>query len=59
MVCVFYFKENFEIHNENNDFKWYDFKMNMIEKIENNPDLLKTIKLKKHDIQHDLFHSKN
>ena len=32
--------------------------MNMIEKIENNPDLLKTIKLKKHDIQHDLFHSK-
>ncbi len=58
--CMYFIlKDNFEIHNENNNFKIeYDFKMKMIEKIENNPDLLKTIKVKKHDIQHDLFHSK-
>jgi len=42
-----------------NEFKIeYDFKIKMIELIEKNPDLLKTHKLKKNDIQHDLFHCK-
>lgn len=57
--CVYYIlNDDFENYTRN-DFKAeYNFKIKMIELIEKNPDLLKPHKLKKNDIQHDLFHSK-
>ena len=50
--------DDFEDYNNNDIQIEYKFKIKMIEKIQANPDLLTTVKLHKHDIQHDLYHSK-
>lgn len=57
--CIYYIlNDDFETYTTNEFKIEYDFKIKMIELIEKNPDLLKTHKLKKNDIQHDLFHCK-
>ncbi len=57
--CVYYILNDDFGNYANNEFKTeYDFRIKMIDLIEKNPDLLNTIKLKKYDIEHDLFHSK-
>tara|TARA_B100000424_G_scaffold155175_1_gene118662 strand:- start:31828 stop:32526 length:699 start_codon:yes stop_codon:yes gene_type:complete len=49
---------DFESFNTNHFKTEQDFKLKNVDLIEKNPDLLKPLKLQKHDIQHDLFHSK-
>ncbi len=57
--CIYYIlNDDFENYNDNPVKIEYTFKLKMIDLIEKNPDLLKTIKLQKYDVQHDLFHSK-